>query len=82
VLVSCRLHGGTKNVVWVRLYAVVIGLAAAGLEASQRCKAIVVGILAATLLRFLFASAARTRHARHNGKFLWCRTTPTARRTG
>jgi YjbE family integral membrane protein len=38
--------------------AVVIGLAAAGLEASQRRKAILVGILAATLLRILFASIA------------------------
>ncbi|MBB3610673.1 YjbE family integral membrane protein [Rhizobium sp. BK602] len=38
--------------------AVVIGLAAAGLEASQRRKAIVVGILAATVLRILFASVA------------------------
>lgn len=38
--------------------AVVIGLAAAGLDASQRRKAIVVGILAATVLRIIFASAA------------------------
>lgn len=38
--------------------AVVIGLAAAGLEATQRRKAILVGILAATLLRILFASIA------------------------
>jgi YjbE family integral membrane protein len=38
--------------------AVVIGLAAAGLEASQRRKAILVGILAATVLRILFASVA------------------------
>lgn len=38
--------------------AVVIGLAAAGLEVSQRRKAIVVGILAATVLRILFASVA------------------------
>lgn len=38
--------------------AVVIGLAAAGLEASQRRKAIVVGILAATVLRIAFASVA------------------------
>ncbi|MBC2803870.1 TerC family protein (plasmid) [Rhizobium ruizarguesonis] len=38
--------------------AVVIGLAAAGLEATQRRKAIVVGILAATVLRILFASVA------------------------
>ena len=38
--------------------AVVIGLAAAGLEASQRRKAIIVGILAATILRILFASIA------------------------
>lgn len=38
--------------------AVVIGLAAAGLEASQRRRAIIVGILAATVLRILFASMA------------------------
>jgi len=38
--------------------AVVIGLAAAGLEASQRRKAIIVGILVATILRILFASVA------------------------
>ncbi|NKN05654.1 TerC family protein [Rhizobium laguerreae] len=38
--------------------AVVIGLAAAGLEATQRRKAIIVGIVAATLLRILFASVA------------------------
>ncbi|MBX4889557.1 TerC family protein [Rhizobium bangladeshense] len=38
--------------------AVVIGLAAAGLEATQRRKAIVIGILAATILRILFASIA------------------------
>ncbi|MBB5662455.1 TerC family protein [Rhizobium leguminosarum] len=38
--------------------AVVIGLAAAGLEATQRRKAIIVGIAAATVLRILFASVA------------------------
>ncbi|MBB4278655.1 integral membrane protein, YjbE family [Rhizobium mongolense subsp. loessense] len=36
--------------------AVVIGLAAAGLPVAQRKKAILVGILAATILRILFAS--------------------------
>ncbi|CAN7236404.1 TerC family protein [Rhizobium sp. LjRoot30] len=36
--------------------AVVIGLAAAGLPAEQRRKAIAVGIIAATLLRILFAT--------------------------
>jgi YjbE family integral membrane protein len=36
--------------------AVVIGLAAAGLPADQRKKAILVGILAATVLRIIFAS--------------------------
>jgi YjbE family integral membrane protein len=35
--------------------AVVIGLAAAGLPAQQRARAIAIGILAATLLRILFA---------------------------
>lgn len=35
--------------------AVVIGLAAAGLPARQRARAIAIGILAATLLRILFA---------------------------
>ena len=38
--------------------AVVIGLAAAGLEATQRRKAILVGILVATVLRILFATIA------------------------
>jgi len=36
--------------------AVVIGLAAAGLPASQRAKAILIGIIAATVLRIFFAS--------------------------
>jgi YjbE family integral membrane protein len=38
--------------------AVVIGLAAAGLRESQRGKAILIGILAATTLRILFAGVA------------------------
>lgn len=38
--------------------AVVIGLAAAGLNAAQRRKAIIVGILVATMLRIVFASVA------------------------
>ncbi|WDZ76219.1 TerC family protein [Ensifer adhaerens] len=38
--------------------AVVIGLAAAGLEPKQRQKAIMVGILAATVLRIAFATVA------------------------
>ena len=38
--------------------AVVIGLAAAGLEPAQRKKAILVGILAATVLRIIFATVA------------------------
>ncbi|WP_075290370.1 TerC family protein [Pararhizobium arenae] len=38
--------------------AVVIGLAAAGLEPDQRKKAILVGILAATVLRIAFATVA------------------------
>lgn len=38
--------------------AVVIGLAAAGLEPTQRKKAILVGIIAATVLRILFATVA------------------------
>lgn len=38
--------------------AVVIGLAAAGLPAEQRRKAIIIGILAATLMRIAFASVA------------------------
>jgi YjbE family integral membrane protein len=37
--------------------AIVIGLAASGLPREQRNKAIVVGIIAATVLRILFASA-------------------------
>src|SRR3569833_3451413 len=38
--------------------AVVIGLAAAGLPAAQRRRAIVVGIIAATALRIVFAGVA------------------------
>ena len=38
--------------------AVVIGLAAAGLEPTQRRKAIMVGIFAATVLRIAFATVA------------------------
>ncbi|MEZ5953048.1 MAG: TerC family protein [Hyphomonas sp.] len=38
--------------------AVVIGLAAAGLEKAQRGKAILIGIMAATVLRILFALIA------------------------
>jgi YjbE family integral membrane protein len=38
--------------------AVVIGLAAAGLDPAQRKKAILVGIIAATVLRILFATVA------------------------
>jgi YjbE family integral membrane protein len=38
--------------------AVVIGLAAAGLPKAQRSRAILVGIIAATVLRILFASVA------------------------
>src|SRR3954451_6870502 len=36
--------------------AIVIGLAAAGLPKEQRSKAILIGILAATVLRILFAA--------------------------
>ncbi len=38
--------------------AVVIGLAAAGLPAAQRARAVLVGVLAATVLRIAFASVA------------------------
>src|SRR6478752_6981957 len=38
--------------------AIVIGLAAAGLPKEQRAKAILVGIIAATILRIVFASVA------------------------
>jgi len=38
--------------------AIVIGLAAAGLSAAQRGKAILIGIVAATMLRILFAGLA------------------------
>lgn len=37
--------------------AIVIGLAAAGLPASQRARAILIGIVAATILRIIFAAA-------------------------
>src|SRR5258708_33562303 len=38
--------------------AIVIGLAAAGLPKEQRTKAILIGIVAATILRIVFASVA------------------------
>src|SRR5579875_1534301 len=38
--------------------AVIIGLAAAGLPAAQRTRAILVGIIAATALRIVFAAVA------------------------
>ena len=38
--------------------AVIIGLAAAGLPEGQRARAILVGIIAATVLRIVFASVA------------------------
>src|SRR5512141_1527630 len=38
--------------------AVIIGLAAAGLPKAQRARAILVGIIAATVLRILFAAVA------------------------
>lgn len=38
--------------------AIVIGMAAAGLPKDQRTKAIIIGVLAATVLRILFALAA------------------------
>jgi predicted tellurium resistance membrane protein TerC len=38
--------------------AIVIGLAAAGLPRAQRGKAILIGIVAATILRILFAGLA------------------------
>ncbi|HSY26597.1 MAG TPA: TerC family protein, partial [Burkholderiaceae bacterium] len=38
--------------------AIVIGLAAAGLPEAQRGKAILIGIVAATMLRILFAGLA------------------------
>jgi YjbE family integral membrane protein len=38
--------------------AIVIGLAAAGLPAAQRSKAVLIGIVAATLLRVVFAAVA------------------------
>ena len=38
--------------------AIVIGLAAAGLPQAQRGKAILIGIVAATMLRILFAALA------------------------
>jgi predicted tellurium resistance membrane protein TerC len=37
--------------------AIVIGLAAAGLPLQQRTKAVLVGIIAATVLRITFAAA-------------------------
>ena len=39
--------------------AIVIGLAAAGLPQAQQGKAILIGIVAATILRILFAGLAR-----------------------
>ena len=41
--------------------AIVIGLAAAGLPPQQRTKAVLVGIIAATVLRMAFAAGAASR---------------------
>ncbi|WP_199630034.1 TerC family protein [Rhizobium sp. OAE497] len=55
---SAMLQVITIDLVLAGDNAVVIGLAAAGLERSQRGKAILVGILAATAVRIVFASVA------------------------
>jgi YjbE family integral membrane protein len=65
------LHGLETPEVWIAFFkvvmidlvlagdnAIIIGLAAAGLPKEQRGKAILVGVLAATLLRIVFAFAA------------------------
>jgi YjbE family integral membrane protein len=61
-LLSPEILSGLVQVILIDLVlagdnAIVIGLAAAGLPDAQRGKAIVIGIIAATVLRILFAGA-------------------------
>jgi hypothetical protein len=51
--------------------AIVIGLAAAGLPEAQRGKAILIGIVAATVLRILFAGLT-TQNSNHPATLVQC----------
>ena len=60
---SLELLSALLGIIWIDLVlagdnAVVVGMAAAGLPREQRTRAIVIGILAATVLRIAFATIA------------------------
>ena len=60
-LFDIHLWSALLGIIWIDLVlagdnAVVVGMAAAGLPREQRTKAILVGIIAATVLRIIFAS--------------------------
>ena len=57
---SFELASALFGIIWVDLVlagdnAIVVGMAAAGLEKTQRTRVIIIGIVAATVLRILFA---------------------------
>jgi hypothetical protein len=61
--IDVHLLSAFLGIIWIDLVlagdnAVVVGMAAAGLPRSQRTRAIVIGILAATVLRIAFATVA------------------------
>ncbi|MGH6931003.1 MAG: TerC family protein [Dongiaceae bacterium] len=63
-MMSWDLMGALLGVIWVDLVlagdnAIVVGMAAAGLPKDQRTKVIILGILAATVLRILFAATVQ-----------------------
>ena len=63
-MISWDLMGALLGVVWVDLVlagdnAIVVGMAAPGLAKDQRTKVIVIGIIAATVLRILFAATVQ-----------------------
>lgn len=63
-MISWDLMGVLMGVVWVDLVlagdnAIVVGMAAAGLPKDQRTKVIIIGIIAATVLRILFAATVQ-----------------------
>jgi YjbE family integral membrane protein len=63
-MISWDLMGALLGVIWVDLVlagdnAIVVGMAASGLPKDQRTKVIVLGIVAATVLRIVFAATVQ-----------------------
>ena len=59
---SAELLTALLGIIWIDLVlagdnAIVVGMAAAGLPKEQRTKVIVIGIIAATVLRICFAGS-------------------------